>query len=213
LLRDASGNFTAGTITAAVTGAASSNVLKAGDTMTGALVVPLASEATPSLTFTGDLDTGVFSPGANQLALATNGVERVEFGTSEVVFNDGGANYDFRIEGDTNTSLFFVDASAEAVGIGTTVANSKLSIGNGVSTDDGLTITFTGDNSTLARFYASTSTGEVSIGGIAASYFPTFYAAGNEQARIDTSGRLLVGTPTARAGYACGNNFTPALQR
>jgi len=38
--RDASGNFSAGTITAAVTGAASSNVLKAGDTMTGDLVVP-----------------------------------------------------------------------------------------------------------------------------------------------------------------------------
>jgi len=38
--RDASGNFSAGTITAAVTGAASSNVLKTGDTMTGDLVVP-----------------------------------------------------------------------------------------------------------------------------------------------------------------------------
>jgi hypothetical protein len=38
--RDASGNFTAGTITAALTGAASSNVLKAGDTMTGNLTVP-----------------------------------------------------------------------------------------------------------------------------------------------------------------------------
>jgi len=37
--RDASGNFIAGTITASLTGAASLNVLKAGDTMTGALVV------------------------------------------------------------------------------------------------------------------------------------------------------------------------------
>ena len=85
------------------------------------------------------------------------------------------------------------------VGIGTTSPSSKLSIGNGAATNDGLTITFTGDNSTLARFYASTSTGEVSIGGIAASYFPTFYAAGSEKARIDTSGRLLVGTSTERS--------------
>jgi hypothetical protein len=75
--RDASGNFTAGTITAAVTGAASSNVLKAGDTMTGALVVPLASAATPSLTFTGDLNTGIYSPGADQVAVATNGTGRL----------------------------------------------------------------------------------------------------------------------------------------
>ena len=80
--RDASGNFSAGTITAAVTGAASSNVLKAGDTMTGALVVPLASAATPSLTFTGDLNTGIFSPGADQVAVATNGVERLTVDTA-----------------------------------------------------------------------------------------------------------------------------------
>jgi hypothetical protein len=75
--RDASGNFSAGTITAAVTGAASSNVLKAGDTMTGALVVPLASAATPSLTFTGDLNTGIYSPGADKVAVATNGAQQV----------------------------------------------------------------------------------------------------------------------------------------
>jgi len=37
--RDASGNFVAGTITAALTGAASANVLKAGDTMTGLLLL------------------------------------------------------------------------------------------------------------------------------------------------------------------------------
>jgi hypothetical protein len=67
-----------------------------------------------------DSGTGFFSAGANAIGIATNGVERVEFGTTEVVFNDGGANYDFRIEGDTNANLFFVDASAEAVGIGTT---------------------------------------------------------------------------------------------
>lgn len=38
--RDSSGNFTASTITASLTGAASLNVLKAGDTMTGALTLP-----------------------------------------------------------------------------------------------------------------------------------------------------------------------------
>lgn len=38
--RDGSGNFAAGTITASLTGAASLNVLKAGDTMTGTLAAP-----------------------------------------------------------------------------------------------------------------------------------------------------------------------------
>jgi hypothetical protein len=36
-----------------------------------------------------------------------------------VVFNDAGADVDFRVEGDTNANLLFVDASADAVGIGT----------------------------------------------------------------------------------------------
>ena len=103
--RDASGNFTAGTITAALTGAASSNVLKAGDTMTGALVHPLGAAATPSLTFTGDLNTGIYSPGADQVAVATNGTERMRIDSSG------------NITVDTNT--FYVDAANNRVGIGT----------------------------------------------------------------------------------------------
>ena len=43
VLRDASQNFAAGTITAALTGAASLNVLKAGDTMTGQLKIAFNS--------------------------------------------------------------------------------------------------------------------------------------------------------------------------
>jgi hypothetical protein len=39
--------------------------------------VPLGAAATPSLTFTGDLNTGIYSPGADQLAVATNGTGRL----------------------------------------------------------------------------------------------------------------------------------------
>jgi len=39
VIRDSSGNFSAGTITASITGASSLNVLKAGDTMTGSLTL------------------------------------------------------------------------------------------------------------------------------------------------------------------------------
>jgi hypothetical protein len=195
--RDASGNFTAGTITAALTGAASSNVLKAGDTMTGALVVPLASAATPSLTFTGDLNTGIYSPGADQVAVATNGVERVEFGTTEVVFNDGGANYDFRIEGDTNANLFFVDASAEAVGIGTTSPSKKLEIANGdIRLADGYTISWGDDTYRIFRNGSQLR----------------FDTNGSQALTIDSSGRLLVGTSSWSSGaraVVAGNITVP----
>ena len=44
------------------------------------------------------------------------------------VFNEDGANADFRIEGDTNPNLFFVDASANRIGIGTLTPNQQLEI-------------------------------------------------------------------------------------
>ena len=42
-----------------------------------AVDVPLGAVGTPSLTFTGDLNTGIYSPGADQLAVATNGTEKL----------------------------------------------------------------------------------------------------------------------------------------
>ena len=55
------------------------------------------SAASPGLAFASDTDTGLFRPAANQLGIATSGVERVEFGTTEVVFNDSGADVDLRV--------------------------------------------------------------------------------------------------------------------
>jgi hypothetical protein len=38
---------------------------------------PIGSAAAPTLTFTGDTNTGIYSPGADQVAVATNGVGRL----------------------------------------------------------------------------------------------------------------------------------------
>ena len=99
----------------------------------GTMLMEAGSAASPGLAFASDLDTGLFSAGTNALGIATNGVERVEFGTSEVVFNDGGADVDFRIEGDTNANLFFVDAGNDRVGIGTSTARAGLTVALGSS--------------------------------------------------------------------------------
>jgi hypothetical protein len=88
----------------------------AGGTLTGALLADdSGTAALPAIAFDGDTNTGIFRPAADQLAIATNGVERVEFGTTEVVFNDGGADVDFRVEGDTNADLFKIDAGLDQV--------------------------------------------------------------------------------------------------
>ena len=101
-----------------------------------AVDVALGAVGTPSLTFTGDLNTGIYSPGADQVAITTAGVQRVNFNAAtEVVFNDGGADVDFRIEGDTNASLFKIDAGLDEVQVanlnGGPIAGTRNRIING----------------------------------------------------------------------------------
>jgi hypothetical protein len=56
--------------------------------------------------------------------------------SGQVVFNDAGADVDFRVEGDTDANLLFVDASADKVGIGTNAPDRKLVVLDSV--DDNL---------------------------------------------------------------------------
>lgn len=57
-----------------VMGTDTTKVAKAGDTMTGALVLPAGSAAAPSLAFT---TAGLYSPGASTISMTTAGTERV----------------------------------------------------------------------------------------------------------------------------------------
>ncbi|MFS4459371.1 tail fiber domain-containing protein [Bdellovibrio sp. HCB2-146] len=79
---DAKGRVTAGTNMTSgdiTTSLGYTPVNKAGDTMTGVLALPLGSATAPSLTFTGDTNTGLYSPGAEQVAIATGGVAAATF--------------------------------------------------------------------------------------------------------------------------------------
>ena len=95
---------------------------------TGIISAAAGTAAAPSITFTSDLDTGIYRPAANNFAITTNGVERVNYTDTAAIFNDGNNNYDFRIEGVTNGALFFVDASADAIGIGKSTPSVLLDI-------------------------------------------------------------------------------------
>lgn len=67
--------------------AAAASVAINSQAIIGALSVAtgLGSAATPSYTFTGDLNTGLFSPGADRAALATGGTQRFEVSTTAVI--------------------------------------------------------------------------------------------------------------------------------
>ena len=75
---------------------------------------PLGAVGTPSITFTGDLNTGIWSPGADQVAISTGGTARITI--------DGSGNVNI----DSNT--LYVDAANNRVGIGTSSPSGLLTL-------------------------------------------------------------------------------------
>lgn len=129
-------------------------VLAGADYINVGAEFPDGSVANPSITFDSDRDTGLYRKGANNIAIATNGIERVSVGTSEVVFNDGGEDIDFRIEGDTDSNLFFVDAGNNRVGVGTTSPDYALDVALGIGVSEGQAIQWhDGSGSNSAQIY------------------------------------------------------------
>jgi hypothetical protein len=178
--------------------------------------VAAGTVSAPGLTTTGDTNTGIFFPAADQVAVATNGVERVNLGNSATVFNDGGANVDFRVEGDTNANLLFVDASTDRVGVGTSTPGYNFDVvaagrasGANYSSSDMLPSTIAvigGVENDLSKAATLTLNQFNSAGSIAVGYTSTFagfmaFGVSNgsaqspvERARITSGGEFLVNT-------------------
>jgi len=171
---------------------------------TGIVKIADGSVSAPALAFTDDLDTGIFSVSQNTINFTTGGVERLEIGTSLTVFNEDGADVNFRIESDNNANMFFVDAGNDRVGIGTSSPSSifhvrPLDETNFLVRNEGSTVVLASE----------TNSGRDNNRGMAleATAFE-FIESGSEKMRIDSSGRLLLGTSTARA---VGGESNPRL--
>ena len=187
----------------------------------GTLLMEDGSNSAPGLSFASDTNTGFFSGGADKIGFATGGVERLEIGSSEVVFNDPSNDVDFRVESNGNTHMLFVDAGNDRVGIGTTpdgtlhvhsgtagtvtangnaddlVVESSGTGGISILTPDASTgyLIFgspTSDEGAILRY--SDSNNVFTIGTEDANGLLQFRTgAGTEAARIDSSGRMGIG--------------------
>ena len=108
------------------------------------------SDATFDFTFYNtDTGDGRSSMGPYQL-LTFNGFDAEMILNGGAIFNEGGDDYDFRVEGDTEEYLLFIDASTERIGMGTSTPSEKLHVeGNifasgTVSSTDALFVNSTG---------------------------------------------------------------------
>lgn len=76
--------------------------------------------------------------GTNVLIIADGGALTNDGGA---VFNELGADKDFRIEGDTQANLFFVDASTDRIGIGTNTPGQTLHVSGNAQIGSAIAVT------------------------------------------------------------------------
>ena len=105
----------------------------------------------------GDTNTKIRFSNNDEIKLETGGVQRLKIDGSSVVFNDDGADVDFKIEGDSVANLFKVDASVDNIGIG--MASPTFSSGNGIELADNFFLGFGSGNGTRPDFQFGTTAG------------------------------------------------------
>jgi hypothetical protein len=193
-----------------------------GGTMTGALVVPLASASTPSLTFTGDPNTGIYSPGADQVAVATNGAGRLSINSAGQIFKGDfvnqtvpiqGLNYGvigeqlIGTDGNSSTSLIACYAAGTTIGPNLAFARSPVAtVGDFTAVGGGAplgTLSFSGSDGT--KFVEGARLRVIADSAFSADSAPSALqiaisssgsATPTERLRITSAGRVGIGTST-----------------
>jgi len=150
----------------------------------GTMLIEDGSGANPGLAFASDTNSGLFG-GSDVVGFSTGGTQRFKLTNTEAVVNEVSNDYDFRVESNGNTHMLYIDAGNDRVGIGTASPITKLDVNGNVRFGDGGGFDMN-INGTRHQF---------SIGG-------------SEKMRLDSSGRLMVGTTSP--GPASGEQLTIA---
>jgi hypothetical protein len=154
-------------------------------TSTLPVVHPLGAAATPSLTFAGDLNTGIYSPGADQVAVATNGTGRL------FVDANGTVRVNSAIQATSNGGL-----NVEATSNGSSSAPFTL-LNRGTSNDTGVFLTYRGLSSASAETdyaYMQMLATDTSSRHGAIAFWTANSGSVTERLRITSAGNVGIGT-------------------
>ena len=182
----------------------------------GTLTLEDGSASTPALAFRDDLNTGIFSSAADTFNVATGGVERMELGAT-TIFNEDGADVDFRIESDSVTHMFFIDSGNNRVGISDSSPTCTFEVGGTTSQ----TAIFQSNQSTTTVSILDTDGDGLNISGgtafghrIHTSTSESLQLGVNNSTKltIDSSGRVLIGTTTEGNAFADDLTIATAAQ-
>ena len=162
----------------------------------GTMLMENGTVSAPGLAFASDTNTGFFRSAADKINFATGGAERLEIGSSEVVFNDPSNDVDFRVESNGNAHMLFVDAGNDRVGIGASSPATDFHIHSSSGSDNTEILLTNGDTGSTATdgLKIALNSGE---GGEIWNYendYIRFGTNNTERLRIDSSGNLGIGT-------------------
>ena len=180
----------------------------AGGTLTGDLTIP------NKIIHAGDTDTYLSFANANDFRIVVGNSTRAAFNTSKIHFNQEGIGQDFQVESDNSTHMLYVDASADAVGIGISnptdplVVKSSGSIGGGATNANSY---FTVTDGTYGLFHDpneifSDINGVFHIGANHANGALRFHTGGTaNRMDITSNGTVLIGTTSTTPGFGNTN--------
>ena len=141
--------------------------------ITGIISAAAGTAAAPAYRFTGDTNTGIYSPGADQVAISTNGTSRV------AVQSDGNV-----LIGATGSAIRLLTVNQTGI----TGGEYGIRVSQSSATSNAVELTIDSANGLSKLFQKST--------------IPLVFGTNDtERARIDSSGRLLVGTSSARSNF------------
>ena len=153
--------------------------MSAGDTMTGALGVVAGSASAPGVFFSGDTNTGLLAPAADSVAITTGGLQRI------LVDSSGNVGIGSASPASLGSGFTEVMISGNTEGAGLQLQDEVGNVKAGI---------FTSDNSNTATVRTITN------------HPLTFRTNNTEALRIDSAGRVGIGTSNASESLEVAGN-------